>query len=143
LYSFTGGADGSQPLSDLIVDPAGNLYGTTQGGGANGAGVVFKVTPAGQETVLYSFSGGADGYQPYAGLVRDAAGNLYGTTLAGGSASGFAGNGVVFKLDPAGHLTVLHTFSGGADGASPSCDLFMANCQISRNGAAFEVSMAN
>jgi uncharacterized repeat protein (TIGR03803 family) len=118
LYSFTGGSDGGDPLAGLIMDQAGNLYGTTRFGGL-GAGVVFKLDLTGKETVLYSFTGGADGLNPYATLVRDGAGNLYGTTLQGGSFN----LGVVFKLDSTGTETVLHHFTGGADGASPVAGL--------------------
>jgi uncharacterized repeat protein (TIGR03803 family) len=83
-------------LAGLIRDSAGNFYGTTNGGGASGAGVVFKIDTSGNETVLYSFTGGADGGFPlWAVLARDSAGNLYGTTPGGGA----SGNGVVFKLD--------------------------------------------
>jgi uncharacterized repeat protein (TIGR03803 family) len=116
LYNFTGGADGGFPFGGLIRDSAGNLYGTTNGGGASGAGVVFKVDRAGNETMLYSFTGGPDGGYPlWVVLARDSAGNLYGTTSGGGA----SGNGVVFKLDPSGNETVLHSFTGGADGSSP------------------------
>ena len=88
LYTFTGAADGGFPVSGLIADAAGNLYSTTGGGGNTsapncvftGCGVVFKLDRSGNETVLYTFTGGADGSGPSAGLVRDAAGNLYGTT---------------------------------------------------------------
>ena len=79
-----------------VRDSAGNLYGTTAYGGTYGGGVVFKVDTTGAETVLYSFTGGADGANPYAGLLRDSAGNLYGTTTAGGA----YGGGVVFKITP-------------------------------------------
>jgi uncharacterized repeat protein (TIGR03803 family) len=119
LHSFTGGADGAYPYAGVILDSAGNLYGTTANGGLgtgyNGAGVVYKVDPAGHETVLYSFTGGADGGYPEAGVILDSAGNLYGTTVNGG----IAGLGVVYKVDTAGHETVLHSFTGGADGAYP------------------------
>jgi uncharacterized repeat protein (TIGR03803 family) len=115
LYRFTGGADGSYPTAGAIRDSAGNLYGTTANGGAANAGVVYKLDAAGQETVLYSFTGGADGGSPSAGVIRDAAGNLYGTAYYGGTASA----GVVFKVDTSGHETVLYTFTGGADGAGP------------------------
>ena len=83
LYNFTGGADGGSPQGGVISDGAGNLYGTTTGGGSEPyTGVVFKLNIAsGQETVLYSFTGGADGSVPLASLVRDAAGNLYSTDL--------------------------------------------------------------
>jgi uncharacterized repeat protein (TIGR03803 family) len=115
LYSFKGGADGNSPNS-LILDSAGNLYGTTtNGGGASSAGVVFKLDTTGHETVLYSFTGGADGGNPYGGVVRDSAGNLYGVTGSGGT-----GTGVVFKVDPTGHERVLYAFTGGADGAYPN-----------------------
>ncbi len=115
LHTFTGGTDGEQPSANVIRDSAGNLYGTTQYGGTANAGVVFKVDATGQETVLYSFTGGADGAQPVAGLVRDAAGNLFGTTENGGNAN----LGVVFELSATGQETVLHSFAGGTDGANP------------------------
>jgi uncharacterized repeat protein (TIGR03803 family) len=126
LYSFNAGADGLSPSGTLIRDSAGNLYGTTsQGGGSGcsggfGCGIVFKVDSTGTETVLYSFKGKADGEQPTAGLARDSAGNLYGTTLAGGNLAcgGGLGCGTVFKLDSKGGKTVLHSFSG-LDGAGP------------------------
>lgn len=123
LYRFTGGADGRAPISGLTGDGAGNFYGTTTGGGSAGAGVVYKLDNTGHLTVLYNFTGGADGSAPFAGLVRDSAGNLYGTTSAGGDASARAG--VVYRLDVAGHLTVLHTFTGGADGGGPNSDLIL------------------
>ena len=85
LYSFTGGADGWAPNAGVISDSAGNLYGTTVNGGTAGRGVVYKLDTAGQETVLYSFRGGADGAFPFAGVIRDSAGNLYGTTYVGGT----------------------------------------------------------
>ncbi len=116
LYSFTGGPDGGFPLGGLIFDSKGHLYGTTNGGGASGAGAVFKIDTSGNETALYSFTGGADGGFPlWVVLARDSAGNLYGTTAGGGT----TGNGVVFKIDTFGNETVLHSFAGGTDGASP------------------------
>jgi uncharacterized repeat protein (TIGR03803 family) len=125
LYSFTGGADGGSPYAGLIRDSAGNLYGTTLGGGACGNGTVFMLNKTGKETVLYSFTGGADGAGPFAGLVRDAAGNLYSTTIDGGSSSACQGHacGVVFKLDESGNETVLYSFNGGADGEYPYAGL--------------------
>ena len=80
LHSFTGGVDGAYPYAGVIRDSDGNLYGTTNGGGSAGAGVVFKVDPSGLETVLYNFTGDVDGGYPQAGVIRDPAGNLYGTT---------------------------------------------------------------
>jgi uncharacterized repeat protein (TIGR03803 family) len=86
LYQFKSGRDGSSPYSNLILDPQGNLYGTTLIDGAYSYGTVFKVTPAGKETVLHSFTGtGGDGAHPVAPLIRDAAGNVYGTTEYGAS----------------------------------------------------------
>ena len=123
LYSFTG-TDGAYPYAGLLRDAKGNLYGTTsEGGDLNctppyGCGTVFKLTKAGKLTVLYSFTGGADGAVPSGGLIRDTAGNLYG-------ASG-GGNGRVFKLTKAGKLTVLYTFTGGVDGAGPNGGLIRA-----------------
>jgi len=114
LYSFTGGTDGGIPLAGLIRDKSGNLYGTTNGGGA-GFGTVFKLAPNGRETVLYSFKGSPDGASPQAGVVRDAVGNLYGTTGYGGA----FGYGIVYKISPTGTETILYTFTGGADGAWP------------------------
>src|ERR1700686_2567522 len=116
LYNFGGSSDGGDPYATLIRDSAGNLYSTADYGGTAFAGVVFKVAPNGTETVLYNFSGGADGAQPFSALVRDKAGNLYGTTTMGGSANA----GVVFKLDPGGTETVLHNFTGGTDGTTPT-----------------------
>jgi uncharacterized repeat protein (TIGR03803 family) len=150
LYSFTGKADGGTPEAGLIRDAAGNLYGTTVFGGTNGSscpngsngcGVVFELAPSGDETVLYTFTGAADGWAPYASLIRDPAGNLYSTTQYGGNSSsscplGSFGCGVVFKLAPSGNETVLYTFSGGADGYWPIAGLSLV--QGSLYGTAFE-----
>jgi uncharacterized repeat protein (TIGR03803 family) len=115
LHSFGRGSDGADPVAGLIFDTAGNLYGTTEGAGAHGYGAVFKLTPSANgswtESVLHSFEGNG-GEQPWAGLIFDAAGNLYGTTYGGGAS--FAGT--VFKLTPNadGRWTesVLHSFEG-------------------------------
>ena len=93
LYTFTGGAS---PDGTVIRGSGGNLFGTTAGGGAFDHGVVFELNAAGQETVLYSFTGGADGASPIAAVIRDTAGNFYGTTYEGGMYSG----GVLFKIKP-------------------------------------------
>lgn len=102
LYSFTGGADGQNPVGGVIFDRAGNLYGMTDLGGPSRFGTVFKLTPsAGQwtETVLYGFTGAADGGAPFGGLVMDSSGNLYGTTSMGGLRA-FGQAGVVFEITP-------------------------------------------
>ena len=121
LHLFTGGTDGGVPYWSLIHDPDGNLYGTTWVGGASQAGTVFKLERSGKETVLYSFSGGADGKFPVGGVVRDCEGNLFGTTDRGG-AYGF---GTVYKLDTEGNETVLYSFTGGSDGAKPQASLLL------------------
>src|SRR5579863_561725 len=130
LYPFTGGPDGGIPSGGLIIDNAGNLYGATQyGGTANcnlGCGVIFKIDTTGKETVLYSFTGGADGGYPQGSLVQDLIGNLYGTADIGGIGQGAScplGCGVVFKLQPDGKETVLYSFKGGADGENPDGSL--------------------
>jgi uncharacterized repeat protein (TIGR03803 family) len=135
LYSFCSAAnctDGLQPLAGLIQDAAGNLYGTTDGGGANGRGTVFMVDSTGQETVLHSFSGGTDGEGPLDALVMDAAGNLYGTTLYGGAGANCVGKilscGTVFKLDTTGNETVIYSFCSAAncaDGYEPEAGLIL------------------
>jgi uncharacterized repeat protein (TIGR03803 family) len=115
LYSFTGGSDGGNPLGEVVRDSVtGNLYGTTNVGGAYGCGAVYKLTPSGVETVLYSFTGGKDGGYPSAGVVRDSAGNLFGPTESGGAYN----QGTVFELTAAGTEKVLYSFTGGADGCS-------------------------
>jgi uncharacterized repeat protein (TIGR03803 family) len=131
IHSFNpDGGDGGFPEASLISDLAGNLYGTTGNGGSNGGyGTVFKLTPQGdgswKETVLYSFEfDGKDGVGPYAALVFDPAGNLYGTTVSGGSNA----YGTVFKLTPQGDgrwkETVLHSFSRDLnDGTYPYAPL--------------------
>jgi uncharacterized repeat protein (TIGR03803 family) len=129
LHNFTGEEDGGEPWTSLIFDAAGNLYGTTYGGGSpNGGGVVFKLSPNGSggwsETVLHTFSGGADGGNPFGTLTFDAVGNLYGTTTAGGKVDCLCG--VVFELSPTvsgpWKETLLHTFSGN-DGNTPQAGL--------------------
>lgn len=116
LYSFGSIAnDGANPESSLIFDESGNLYGTTFSGGASGNGIVFKLTPKGVETVLYSFAGGTDGASPEARLAMDKSGNLYGTTTAGG----VSGEGTVFEISKAGQHSVLYSFGGGSDGTDP------------------------
>jgi len=123
LHAFSGQADGLFSNPGLIRDGAGNLYGTTGSEGAGGYGTIFKLTPpalgggAWQETVLYSFIGGAEGAYPGAGVVRDAVGNLYGTVVSGGDP--ICNCGAVFMLNESGKETVLYTFRGGTDGAYP------------------------
>jgi uncharacterized repeat protein (TIGR03803 family) len=108
LYSFCpkpNCPDGQDPGNPLIMDGSGNLYGTTEYGGARNAGTVFMVPAGGgSETVLYSFTGGADGNQPLSGLVMDSLGNLYGTTKTSTSPTGF---GTLYQLTPGGQLNVL------------------------------------
>jgi len=126
LYNFKGGSqDGETPHDSLVMDSAGNLYGTTVAGGGScntGCGIVFQLSPASSgswtETVLHHFAGGTDGATPYSGVIFDAAGNLYGATTVGGS----NGVGTVYKLAPAAGRwteTILYSFKGVPDGATP------------------------
>jgi uncharacterized repeat protein (TIGR03803 family) len=122
LYSFTGKTDGAGPLASLVRDKEGNLYGTTNFGGDSSCdcGTVFKLNSTGELTVLYAFKGGTDGASPFGGVIRDNAGNIYGTTFYGGDANCYEyGCGTVFKLDTAGNETVLHRFTGAPDGENP------------------------
>ncbi|HEY1658297.1 MAG TPA: choice-of-anchor tandem repeat GloVer-containing protein [Candidatus Sulfotelmatobacter sp.] len=114
LHSFGHGDDGSTPESSVIFDATGNLYGTTFVGGAFSSGTVFKISAKGTEAVLYSFGGVADGANPIAGLAMDKAGNLYGTTSAGGTFNA----GTVFKVSPTGKHTVIYNFGQGVDDGS-------------------------
>jgi uncharacterized repeat protein (TIGR03803 family) len=154
LYNFTGTSDGDFPSGgSLIFDSAGNLYGTTMFGGIdNGGGVcgvlitacgtVFKLSPqpngGWSETVIHDFLGGTDGALPYAGLIFDSAGNLYGTASVGGNqtscyhnGNGGFGCGTVFELSPNSDgtwsETTLYSFAGGKDGASPTANLIFDN----------------
>ena len=115
LHNFAGTPDGANPMGTLILDSAGNLFGATETGGVYGFGTAFKLDAGGTMTVLYSFTGGADGRTPLGGLVEDSAGNLFGTTVYGGT----AGSGNVFELSPDGVETVLHSFSGKSGGTEP------------------------
>jgi uncharacterized repeat protein (TIGR03803 family) len=143
LYSFKGGLDGSIPQAGVVADSNGGLYGTTYFGGTGsgclhdeGCGTVFKLTPTRSgytEKVLYSFQGGNDGAAPEAGVTLDH-GAIYGTTYLGGGGNCTQGPGVgcgvIFKLTPAGSgykETVVHSFQGGDDGASPYSNLTDVN----------------
>lgn len=118
LYIFPGGRHGDNPARGVVEDPKGRFYGTTVNGGllsacgGFGCGVVYKVSPTGVESVLHRFTGGADGANPAAGLVRNTSGNLYGTTQFGGSGNLCQGGcGTVFEVTPLGAETVLYSFS--------------------------------
>lgn len=116
VHAFQGPpGDGSLPYAGVILDQNGNLYGTTSGGGTFNLGTVYKIDTAGNETILHSFQGGLDGSNPFGELLRDATGNLYGTTAG----DGLSYWGTVFKIDTQGSETVLYQFQGGRDGADP------------------------
>lgn len=124
VHNFGGGNDGSAPLAGLVFDAAGNLYGTTSAGGANGNGTVFMLSPRGPlwgETILYSFGTGSDGAIPYAAVALDSAGDVLGTTSAGGS----GGYGTIFQLSKAHSWaeTVVYNFTNQNDGAVPYAGL--------------------
>lgn len=124
MYAFTGGtSDGTTPMAPLVIDSSGDLYGTTKSGGSQNDGTVFKIGPNGKETVLYSFAGGtSDGMNPMAGLIIDQDGNLYGTTMNGGSHK----DGTVFRISAGGTERALYSFMGSpTDGTNPRADLIM------------------
>ena len=135
LHSFCSRAkctDGADPQG-LIQGRDGNFYGTTSAGGANARGTVFKLTAAGKLTTLYSFCGKAncaDGAYPEAGVIEGRDGNLYGITAGGGVPNPNLvkdGPGTVFRISPAGSLTTLYSFTGGADGASSGTGLIQGS----------------
>src|SRR5271169_723088 len=128
LYNFTGGTDGGDPATPLTFDSAGKAYGTTAAGGDFDLGTVFMLAPSGQQSVLYSFTGEGDGQDPHGGVTLDSAGNLYGTTVAGGFGGLCAGDGcgVVFELSLVGGTwaeTTLYSFQGLNDGFGPGSGL--------------------
>jgi uncharacterized repeat protein (TIGR03803 family) len=167
LYQFQGKDDGYEPIGSLIFDTSGNLYGVTYSGGAANAGTVFELTPPASgsgpwtKTTLYNFPTGAPGGNPMAGLIFDAAGNLYGTTNSGGSCNlDYGCYGLVYELSPPASRdaswteSVLYTFQGSTDGANPRSALnydgtnlygtteaggLTANCE-GGCGVAFELS---
>ncbi|HWD20235.1 MAG TPA: choice-of-anchor tandem repeat GloVer-containing protein [Verrucomicrobiae bacterium] len=122
-YSFTGTTDGSTPEGTLTLSTNGSLYGTTADGGANGAGTIYRFTPAGAFNLLYTFTGSVDGVAPVAALTLGADGNFYGTTASGGT----NGDGTIFKLTQAGVFTSLYSFSNGVDGAIPQSALTLGS----------------
>jgi uncharacterized repeat protein (TIGR03803 family) len=122
VYSFKGTPDGAQPYAGL-TDVNGTLYGTTFKGGTNNFGTVYTITRTGTENVIHSFVSGSDGARPYAG-VTELNGQLYGVTSHGGTATVCAGGcGTVYSMTPSGAETVLYTFTGTTDGASPYASL--------------------
>ena len=133
IYSFAGGGDGEYTDTDVAIDVAGNLYGTSVLGGEFDGGTVWQLSPVGGgwvHTVLYSFTGGADGGEPYKGVTLDAAGNLYGTAVTGGSGSCEGGCGVAYKLTKSGATwtqSVIHAFTGGDDGSGPGARVAVDN----------------
>ena len=135
IYSFAGDEDGEYTDTDVAIDAAGNLFGSSVLGGDFGGGTVWQLSPVGGSwvhTVLYSFTGGADGGEPYKGVTLDAAGNVYGTAVTGGSGSCEGGCGVTYKLTKSGTTwtyNVIHAFTGGADGSGPG-----ARVTVNTNG---------
>lgn len=153
LYNFAGGSDGASPYDTghLVRNSSGNFYGTTYQGGSCGAGTVFEVSSAGEETVLHNFCLGGDGGYPFGGVILDSSGNIYGTTEGGGSTD----CGTVFELkhESNGEWSkgVLHVF-GGPDGEHPFAGLIMdaagnlygttamGGARVALGGVAFEIS---
>ena len=124
LHTFTNGTDGGHPYASLVQGTDGNFYGTTpSGGGKNGYGTVFQVTPAGALTTLHTFTNGLDGASPIAGLVQGADGQFYGAAHGGGT----NGYGTIFKISASGAFTRLYLFRNGNDGSGPSATLALGN----------------
>lgn len=121
LHSFNGPANGISPAAGVVQGPGGKFYGTTENGGLRNGGTVFSITPAGELTTLFNFSGDANGASPGAALLVGSDGKLYGTTAAGGA----QGKGTVFSITPAGALTTLYSFTGDTDGANPGAALVL------------------
>jgi len=152
LYSFRGAVDGASPMGSLMLDSAGNLFGTTYAGGKYGKGTVFEIMPkpsgGWSGRLLYSFSGGQDGASPMVGVIFDQTGNLYGAADGGGD----YGGGTIFKLtpNPDGSWTqsVLHSFSGGWDGSAqlgglafdPAGNLYGTGQSASSAGVVFRLT---
>jgi uncharacterized repeat protein (TIGR03803 family) len=114
------GTDGIYPTAGLVSDKKGNLYGTTNTGGAYGYGTLFELTPSGTEAILHSFdANGTDGGNPQAGLVLGKKHNLFGTTVGGGAFCSPSGCGTVFELTPKRKESVLHSFGAAGDGYYP------------------------
>lgn len=125
LHMFTNGVDGGNSFGPLIQGTDGNFYGiASSGGGKNGSGTVFQITPAGALTALHQFtSSGSGGTYPIAGLVQGADGQFYGATQSGGTND----YGTIFKISAGGAFTSLYSFTGGSDGANPSATLTLGN----------------
>jgi uncharacterized repeat protein (TIGR03803 family) len=148
LHSFTNGSDGSQPYAGLALGADGNFYGTCFDGGANGFGSVFKISPGGSLTPLYSFAF-SDGETPTAGLTQGNDGNFYGTTFEGGTNFYF---GTVFQISSNGAFNLLYSFTNGSDGANPYAGLAQGGNGAfygttvgggsNNNGAVFQITSA-
>lgn len=129
IYSFAGGGDGEYADTDLVRDAAGNLFGTTVQGGTSASGTVWELSPSNgswTHSVLYSFSGGNDGGEPYKGVTLDGQGNIFGTAVTGGSGGCEGGCGVVYELTNSGGTwmqAVVYAFTGADDGAGPGAGL--------------------
>ena len=124
LHDFHGGSDGYWPMGPMLLMPDGSLYGTTASGGSGGNGTVYKIDANGNESLVYSFTGGTDGGDPETGVIADEQGNLYGTTPGGGGSNNcpYGGCGQVFELTPTGsgwNFSTFYPFQGGADGETP------------------------
>lgn len=143
LWHFTGQPDGRAPQASVILTRDGHLYGTTQGGGANDAGLIFRITTNGVKTNLYSFQWGSDGGSPFAPLVQGSDGALYGTTMYGGG----YWYGVIYRITTNGQFTALWPFTGGTEGGTTQAGLVQAGNWFYgttplNNGTIFRFTMA-
>ena len=123
IYAFTGGTDGGNPTGSPVLGGDGNLYGTTSNDGDYGYGTIYRITTSGSFSVIYSFTGGTDGANPVAGLLKPGDGYFYGVTEYGGAGAA----GTVFRITTTGTLTTLHAFTGGTDGANPVANLILGS----------------
>jgi uncharacterized repeat protein (TIGR03803 family) len=123
LYSFSGTSGGNYPYAGLVQGSDGNFYGTTLQGGTAFKGTVFRISPSGTYSNLYSFGGFPDGANPFAALVQGSDGNFYGTTMNGGTTS----NGTVFRISPTGTYSNLHSFGNSPNAANPDAGLVQGN----------------
>jgi uncharacterized repeat protein (TIGR03803 family) len=115
LHSFSGGDDGASPQGGLVLASDGNFYGSAQTGGTNPVGIIFRTTPSGVVSRLYTFHGTSDGGSASYGFIQGSDGSFYGITIGGGTSN----KGTIFKLTTDGVLTTLYSFTGGGDGRNP------------------------
>jgi uncharacterized repeat protein (TIGR03803 family) len=137
LHNFKGGLDGSCPTGSMVVDTAGNVYGTAFRGGASNAGTVFKLSSSGTFMLIYAFKGGSDGLNPLGGIARSSTGNIFGTTANGGKFN----HGTIYKVSATGVHDIWWSFTGGVDGRNATPGVSLHNGYVygtTTNGGRFD-----